>query len=80
MRSAFSISLISYGYFPADLFRNGISVDAAGHMTLKFVDSCGVSFSVSGTASTSGTFTLSGGNTNDLQCATQDDTCTLRKQ
>ncbi|TMA31755.1 MAG: LamG domain-containing protein, partial [Deltaproteobacteria bacterium] len=66
-------------------FQNGIAVsglgngatgtvDAAGHMTLKFVDSCGVSFSVSGTASTSGTFTLSGGNTNDLQCATQDDT------
>ena len=23
---------------------------------------------------------LTGGNTNDLQCATQDDTCTLRKQ
>lgn len=55
------------------------TVDANGNMVLHFVDSCGVSFQVSGSASTTLTFTLHGGNTNDPSCAVQDDDCTLRK-
>ncbi|MFN2546293.1 MAG: LamG-like jellyroll fold domain-containing protein [Myxococcales bacterium] len=79
------------GTSPANIrFVNGVAVsglaggvtatiDATGRMTIKFLDSCGVSFPVTGTIN-GGSVTLTGGNTNDLSCAAQDDRCTLQKQ